>query len=100
MPVHGEDADDAVEYPVDGVLDLHMFSPGEARSAVGEYLRVCRERGILRVRVIHGKGQGVLQRIVRAELAHNPIVRSFSTADDASGWGATIVILEPQEPAK
>ena len=89
--------EDAFEYPVDGVLDLHMFKPAEARSVVDEYLQVCRARGILRVRVIHGKGQGVLRRIVQSELAHNPIVRSFSTADDASNWGATIVEIAPPD---
>jgi len=98
--MNDEEYDGAVDYPVDGILDLHMFKPAEARSVVDEYLRVCRERGIQRVRVIPGKGQGVLRRMVQSELACNSAVRSFSTADDASGWGATIVELAPREPDK
>ena len=52
---------DEIEYPVDGVLDLHMFAPGDAASVVDEYLRVCVEKGVDEVRIIHGKGKGILR---------------------------------------
>ena len=83
------------EYPVDGTLDLHMFRPGDVKSVLQEYLFECRRRGIFRVRIIHGKGQGVLRQIVRTYLERQQFVRDFSTPDDSSSWGATIAILEP-----
>jgi len=56
------------EYPVDGVLDLHVFDPAEVNDLVPEYLRACREKGITEVRIIHGKGTGTLRRQVRSLL--------------------------------
>ena len=83
------------DYPVDGTLDLHMFRPKDAKSALSEYLHQCRIRGILRIRIIHGKGQGVLRQIVQSYLKKCDFVVEYSTPPDASGWGATIAILEP-----
>lgn len=86
-----------IEFPVDGTLDLHTFQPGEVKDLVPEYLAACRERGILQVRVIHGKGTGALKRTVHAILSTLPVVASFRTAEeDAGGWGATIVELHPK----
>lgn len=85
-----------VEYPIDGILDLHAFDPRDVKDLVPEYLHACRERGILRVRIIHGKGKGVLRRTVHAILDRLPEVESYDLAsEDASGWGATIVFLRP-----
>jgi dsDNA-specific endonuclease/ATPase MutS2 len=85
------------DYPVDGTLDLHMFRPGDVKSALDQYLIQCRIQGILRVRIIHGKGHGVLRQIVQSSLKNCSFVREFRTAPDASGWGATIAILNPLE---
>ena len=83
-----------VELPMDGTLDLHTFQPGEVKDLVPEYLAACRERGILRARIIHGKGTGALKRTVHAILSRLPEVSSFHTAEEgAGGWGATIVEL-------
>lgn len=92
------ESDKPVEMPIDGVLDLHTFRPGEVKDLVPEYLQACRERGILRVRIIHGKGTGALQRTVRAILARLPIVLEVKNGDElAGGWGATIVTLKALE---
>ena len=45
-----------IELAIDGVLDLHTFAPGETRELVADYLNACRDKGILAVRIIHGKG--------------------------------------------
>jgi len=85
------------EYPIDGVLDLHAFNPSEVGDLVPEYLRACREKGILRVRIVHGKGTGTLRRSVRAILDRHPHVETYETAKDASSWGATIAYLEASD---
>jgi DNA-nicking Smr family endonuclease len=83
-----------VEIPIDGVLDLHTFRPGDVRVLLPEYLSACRERGILEVRVIHGKGSGTLRRTVHALLERDPGVLRFALAGpEAGGWGATLVTL-------
>jgi len=83
-----------VELPIDGVLDLHNFRPGEVRDLVGDYLDACVDRGITAVRIIHGKGTGTLQRTVHALLERRTDVVSFGLAPAQSGgWGATLVTL-------
>ena len=87
---------DEIHLPIDGVLDLHMFSPKDATSVVDEYLRACIEKGIYDVRIIHGKGKGVLRRTVHALLERHPDVLEFRIDSGPSSWGATIVRLKYQ----
>ena len=88
--------DEPLQLPIDGVLDLHTFQPREVKDLVTDYLSECRKRGILRVRLIHGKGIGNLRRTVHALLAKHPDVISFALAgEQLGGWGATIVHLRP-----
>lgn len=88
----------AVEVVVDGVLDLHHFSPKDLKTLVPDYLEACRARGITAVRLIHGRGIGNVQRSVHALLRRSPIVVAFRLADvDAGGRGATFVDLVPPE---
>jgi DNA-nicking Smr family endonuclease len=90
---------DPVELPVDGTLDLHAFHPREAGDLVREYVAACRERGILEVRIVHGKGIGALRRTVHAVLERMPEVESFRLAgEDRGSWGATLVVVRPPHP--
>jgi DNA-nicking Smr family endonuclease len=89
--------DDPVELPVTGELDLHAFAPRDIPLVVEEYVRVCRERGILRLRLVHGRGKGVQRAVVRRLLAELPGVAGFAdAAPDSGGWGATSVQLLPR----
>ncbi len=82
--------------PIDGVLDLHSFRPRDVQEIITEYLAVCRTKGILEVRVIHGKGIGQLRQTVHAILRAHPEVLRFDLAGEAwGGTGATIVHLRP-----
>ncbi len=83
------------EYPIDGILDLHSFKPKEINSLIPEYITECINRNIIEIRIIHGKGKGILRRGVHAILERDPRVISFEMAKDRSSWGATIVHLTP-----
>lgn len=89
-----EDSDKIVEVPIDGVLDLHLFQPQEVRSLIDDYLKLCLERGIYDIRIIHGKGKGVLRDITHSVLRNNPLVFDFGIDSGSSGWGATLVRLK------
>jgi DNA-nicking Smr family endonuclease len=86
--------DEPIQLPIDGVLDLHTFSPRQVKDLVPDYLQECLQRDIFQVRIIHGKGIGNLQRTVHAILAKHPAVSSFTLDHpEYGGWGATIVHL-------
>ena len=85
---------DFVEIPIDGVLDLHTFAPRDVASVVDEYLWACMQKGILDVRIIHGKGKGVLRRTVHSRLQKHPDVLQYQLDDGPSGWGITLVRLK------
>jgi dsDNA-specific endonuclease/ATPase MutS2 len=88
------DDDAAVVVPIEGVLDLHTFAPADVAELVAEYLDACVEHGLTEVRIIHGKGTGVLRRIVHTALERHPCVNSYRLADaDQGAWGATLVAL-------
>jgi len=88
------DEDEPVELPVTGELDLHAFAPRDIPSAVVEYVRACRERGIMRLRLVHGRGKGVQRAVVHRLLARLPGIARFADAPpDSGGWGATVVEL-------
>ena len=89
--------DDPVAMPIDGTLDLHMFSPREIKELVSDYLDLCREKGILSVRIIHGKGIGVQREMVHKILRRHCAVVSFGHPGDGGSWGATVVELRPPD---
>jgi len=90
--------DEVVELPIDGTLDLHPFRPQDVKELVVEYLWACRQKGLLDVRIIHGKGTGALRRTVQTLLPRLPEVESFHSASERDGgWGATWVRLRPPD---
>lgn len=93
MTKHHPPRSDVVRLDVDGVLDLHHFRPREVPDLVRDYLAECKRHGIHEVRIIHGKGKGVLRAIVQDILANHPDVRGFGPAHDGSGWGVTVAWL-------
>ena len=85
-----------VELEINGELDLHTFKPSELAPLLKDYIDECRGRGILSLRIIHGKGKGVQRERVHHLLKKCPFVTSFKLAPpEAGGWGATLVELMP-----
>jgi dsDNA-specific endonuclease/ATPase MutS2 len=94
-----EEADDQpdqeiVEVEITDELDLHTFAPRDVADLTANYIELAHAKGFAEVRVVHGKGEGVLRRIVHGVLGKHPLVASWRLADEArGGWGATIVTL-------
>ncbi len=95
-------SENPVELPITGELDLHSFAPRDIPDLVTEYVSLCRERGVLRLRLVHGRGRGVQRAVVRRILANLEGVEEFGDAPaGAGGWGATCVRLAPNlEPPR
>lgn len=92
-----DEDEEFVEHPISSELDLHTFRPKDIGSLLPEYFRECRERGLLQVRVIHGKGTGTLREGVHRLLDRMPeVVSGYRLGDHTTGgWGATLVSLLP-----
>ena len=89
-----DESDDGepAELPIDGELDLHTFRPDEVAELVGDYLDECRRRGIFEIRIVHGKGTGVLKRVVWEWLRGHPYVEDFRLGETGEGGGGVTVV--------
>ena len=84
-----------VKIPIEDIIDLHTFRPKDVPDLLEDYFSACIDKGIFSVRVIHGKGKGILKKRVQEILSKNPMVESFRDASPgAGGWGASIVELK------
>ncbi len=93
--------DQITRFPIEDSIDLHTFRPQEVRDLLHDYLEAASRKGFTEVRIIHGKGTGVLRRIVRSVLETHPLVISFGDAGSGSGgWGATNVLIRAKGAGK
>jgi DNA-nicking Smr family endonuclease len=77
---------------IDAEIDLHGFYEREAIEAVKAFLFTAEQKNMNRVRIVTGKGKGVLQKAVRTWLLEYQYV--FETAKiTEGGTGALIVRL-------
>ena len=88
-------------------IDFHGNSSDEARERCGAFLRLCLERGLRCVRMVHGKGLGsknrepVLKPKLKAWLTQRDDVLAFCPARPFDGGsGAVIVLLRPARPGQ
>ncbi|MES2470190.1 MAG: Smr/MutS family protein [Verrucomicrobiota bacterium] len=89
---------DPIRIEVSGDLDLHTYRPRDLPDLLPAWFEECRARGILTVRVIHGKGSGSLRAGVHAllpRLTEHVVSWTHPAAGASGGWGATIVQLKP-----
>ena len=89
-----ENPEEPVEFKISDELDLHTFRPGELGELMPDYIGLCLQRDILRIRIIHGKGIGTLRETVHGLLRKDSRVLRFELAgQEEGGWGATIAWL-------
>ncbi len=78
-----------------GSVFLRHLQPEEALSKLDVYINQAFLQGLTRVKVVHGKGAGILRRLVRTEMLKHPLVKSVSVAaPEEGGEGVTILELE------
>lgn len=88
------DAEEPIEFKISDELDLHTFRPSELGELIPDYIGLCLQRDILRIRIIHGKGIGTLRETVHGLLRKDSRVLRFELAgQEEGGWGATIAWL-------
>lgn len=83
---------DYFDAPSPDELRLRHLTVDEALPKVQEFLHDTYSSGYRQVRIIHGKGTGMLRETVRRELKKHPLVKSYRAgAYDGGGEGVTVV---------
>ena len=67
-----------LKIPIEDVLDLHTFKPKEIPDLLSDYFAACIDEGIYSVRIIHGKGRGILKDRVRMLLKKTLFMNRFN----------------------
>jgi DNA mismatch repair protein MutS2 len=75
-------------------IDLRGLRAEEAVGRVDGLLNDAALDGLTSVRIIHGKGTGILRRVVREFLAGHPLVAAAGPAEGSSDDGVTVVELK------
>lgn len=101
---HGRDKGDRAEAPpftgpdlsASGTeVDVRGFEADDAVRAVERFLEDATVGGIQIVRIIHGKGRGILREEMKRFLAQNQLVKEFRLGENREGGaGVTIVTLD------
>jgi len=87
-------AQDAAQHDVRGEIDLRGERAEACRLQLENYIDRALLAGYPQVRIIHGKGQGILKREVERFLRAHSQVRGFREGEPAEGgWGVTIALL-------
>jgi DNA-nicking Smr family endonuclease len=76
----------------DGV-DLHGLTRDQASAVVAEFLEQCLARGLRCVRIVHGKGLGILKTRLRNWLPRRQEVLAYCQAPASEGGGGALLVL-------
>lgn len=75
-------------------LDLHSLTRVEALVQLDAFLNASFLAGRSRLKIIHGKGSGVLREAVRQSLKEHPLVDAYYPVGESEGdLGVTVVRL-------
>jgi DNA mismatch repair protein MutS2 len=75
-------------------IEIRGWRAEQVAPELDRYLNDAYMAGLPFVRIVHGKGTGVLRQVVREHLAGHPLVQSFESAEQRDGGeGVTIAAL-------
>jgi DNA-nicking Smr family endonuclease len=78
---------------VEAQVDLHGLDRHQALVETDEFLKKAKQRGLRCVRIVHGKGLGVLKAKLRRWLPMKDEVLAFTQAPLAQGGGGALLVL-------
>ena len=78
---------------VEDQVDLHGLDRHAALSETDEFLKKAKRSGLRCVRIVHGKGLGVLKAKLRRWLPMKDEVLAFTQAPAAQGGGGALLVL-------
>jgi DNA mismatch repair protein MutS2 len=78
---------------VDSELRIRRMRIHVALAKLDYYLNAAFMAGLPTVRIVHGKGTGILRQTVHETLAGHPLVKSFRLGDWGEG-GAGVTVVE------
>jgi len=81
------------QWSVDDELDLHGLNRVQVGYAVSGFLEEAVSHGMRCVRIVHGKGSGVLREALRADLPARAEVLGFVEAPPAQGGAGAVLVL-------
>ena len=83
------------QWSVQDGIDLHGMTRDQAAAIVAEFLDQCIARGLRCVRIVHGKGLGILKAKLRKWLPQREEVLAYCQAPaNDGGSGALLVLLK------
>jgi DNA-nicking Smr family endonuclease len=94
------------QYAVAAELDLHGLTAAAAREQLAAFLIACRQRDLRCVRIIHGKGNGSVQRrpVLKGKVNHwlqqRDEVLAFCSARPVDGGTGAVYVLLKRAPGK
>ena len=81
------------QWRIQDEADLHGLTADEASRVLADFIGEARSRGLRCVRVIHGKGMGVLKARTRRELSLRGDVMAWAEPPLAQGGGGAVMVL-------
>lgn len=81
-------------------VDLHGMDRESARRTVLATLESCVRAGVKKLRVVHGKGTGVLREEVRFLLEEHPAVADLRTARPRDGGEGAVEVRLASRPGR
>jgi DNA-nicking Smr family endonuclease len=81
------------DWRVEDELDLHGLNRFQAGPVIRDFLDDAKARRLQCVRIVHGKGAGVLRETLRAALPERTEVLGFIEAPAAQGGSGAVLVL-------
>jgi len=78
---------------VEAQIDLHGLDRHQAHAETDEFLKKAKKRSLRCVRIVHGKGLGVLKGTLRKWLPMKNEVLAFTQAPAAQGGSGALLVL-------